>query len=98
MRRGPVTAAFGGRAVRVSIFVQGGEAEVERVLSEVVRALAASGGSGALQPPGPSARPRPSAGPGPRARPEPDAEPRTRRLPPHHPTRREGGALDPVRR
>lgn len=86
MRRGPVTAAFGGRAVRVSIFVQGGEAEVERVLSEVVRALAASGGSGALQPPGPSAGR------------EPVAEPRTCRLPLEDLTSREVEVLDLVAR
>lgn len=92
MRRGPVTAAFGGRAVRVSIFVQGGEAEVERVLSEVVRALAASGGSGALQPPGPSAGPWPSAGR------EPVAEPRTCRLPLEDLTSREVEVLDLVAR
>lgn len=44
---GPEETAFGGRAVRVSILVQGGEAEIEKILTEVVRALAREGGPGA---------------------------------------------------
>lgn len=60
MRRELVTARTGGgsprggRAVRVSILVQGGEADVERLLSEVVRALAGERGREDAQAPGPA--------------------------------------------
>ncbi|HZW98436.1 MAG TPA: LuxR C-terminal-related transcriptional regulator [Trueperaceae bacterium] len=60
---GPETPAFGGRTVRVSISVQGGEAEIERILSEVVRALAGEGAPGVAHPPRPRNPLEPEAGP-----------------------------------